>query len=269
MASVVITGSSKGIGFGLGKAFLASGHQVVFCGSNAASTQQAREKLSAQSPQHLHHAHFVTCNTTSEEQVQSLWDYAKNAFSNVDIWVNNAGLARTGWRILDIPATEIQRMLDTNLQGTINGCRVAASGMTDQGFGKIFNMLGGGSDGEYFPGMGIYGTTKRGLDYFTNALAKELHGSGVIVGKIRPGMVVTEAIVREARENPDTFARSRKFMNNLVDQVDTVAPFLAQRILATQKSGQKIAWLNGGKIAGRMLAGLIRKRPDQFLQHGL
>ena len=46
--------------------------------------------------------------------------------------------------------------------------------MTAQGRGKIFNVLGGGSDGEYFPGIAIYGTTKRGLDYFTTALAKEL-----------------------------------------------------------------------------------------------
>lgn len=269
MASVVITGSSKGIGFGLGKAFLLSGHNVVFCGSNADTTQNAQSKVADQCQSKLPQARFFPCDTTQPEQVKALWDYAKGEFSQVDLWINNAGLARTGWSILDIPTSEIHRMVQTNLIGTVNGCRVAAKGMSDQGEGKIFNILGGGSDGEYFPGMGIYGSTKRALDYFTNALTKELKNTGVLVGKIRPGMIITEAIIREAQENPETFARSRKLMNNLVDQVDTVAPYLAKRMLETKKSGQKIAWLNGGKIAGRMLAGLFRKRPDQFLQHGL
>ncbi|WGL16843.1 SDR family NAD(P)-dependent oxidoreductase [Microbulbifer bruguierae] len=269
MANVVITGSSKGIGFGLGKAFLAAGHHVLFSGSRENSTQAARERLQQQLPQHVANARFFPCNTSDHPQVQALWDYALQEFSQVDIWINNAGLARTGWKILDIPESEIHSMVQTNLIGTLNASRVAAAGMLDQGEGKIFNMLGGGSDGEYFPGMGIYGTTKRGLDYFTRALAKELQGTGVLVGRIRPGMVITEAVVREARDNPERFNQSRRLMNNLVDQVDTVVPYLMQRILATSKSGEKIAWLSGGKIALRMLTGLFRKRPDQFLQHGL
>ena len=130
-------------------------------------------------------------------------------------------------------------------------------------------MLGGGSDGEYFSGMGIYGTTKRGLDYFTNALVKELAGSGVVVGKIRPGMVITEAVVREVNADLEGFRKSRKMMNNLVDTVETVSPFLVDRVLATDKSGTKIRWLTPGKMSRRMLVGLVRKRPDQFEPFGL
>ena len=146
---------------------------------------------------------------------------------------------------------------------------VAASGMIKRGHGKLFNMLGGGSDGEYFPGLAIYGTTKRGLDYFTNALIKETADTGIIVGKIRPGMIITEAVIREAREDMENFQKSRKMMNNLVDTVETVSPYLVEEILKTRKSGHKIRWLNGAKISGRMLMGLIRKRPDQFEPFGL
>jgi NAD(P)-dependent dehydrogenase (short-subunit alcohol dehydrogenase family) len=160
-------------------------------------------------------------------------------------------------------------MVRTNMLGTINGSRVAAAGMSAQGHGKLFNVLGGGSDGEYFPGLGIYGTTKRGLNYFTDALVKELADTPVIVGKIRPGMIITEAVIREAKADMENFQKSRRMMNNLVDTVDTVAPFLVDRILATEKSGTKIRWLNGGKIAGRMLKGMIKKRPDQFEPFGL
>jgi short-subunit dehydrogenase len=160
-------------------------------------------------------------------------------------------------------------MVTTNVLGTINGSRVAARGMKAQRAGKLFNMLGGGSDGEYFPGMGIYGTTKRGLDYFTNALVKELADSGVIVGKIRPGMIITEAVVREARADMANFSKSRKLMNKLVDTVETVAPFLVDRILATDRSGSKIRWLTPAKMTRRMLVGLVRERPDQFAPFGL
>ena len=160
-------------------------------------------------------------------------------------------------------------MVHTNMLGTINGSRVAASGMLAQGHGKLFNVLGGGSDGEYFPGLGLYGTTKRGLDYFTNALVKELADSAIIVAKIRPGMIITEAVVREAHANMENFQKSRKMMNNLVDTVETVAPYLVDNILATEKSGTKIRWLNGPKMAGRMLRGMFKKRPDQFEPFGL
>ncbi|QKX18518.1 SDR family oxidoreductase [Microbulbifer sp. YPW1] len=265
MANIVITGSTKGIGFGLAKAFLATGHKVVISGRSEKSVRDALERLQTPACK----CQGFACDTSDPEQVNALWQFAHTSLGSVDIWVNNAGLARTGWSILDIPQEEISAMVHTNLMGTINGCRVAATGMQQQGHGKIFNMLGGGSDGEYFPGMGIYGSTKRGLDYFTDALAKELKPSGILVGKIRPGMVVTEAIIREAKANPERFARSRKFMNNLVDQVDTVAAYLAGKILDCNKSGEKIRWLTGGKMAARMLVGMVRKREDQFARHGL
>ena len=202
-------------------------------------------------------------------QVQALWDLAVEQFGGVDIWINNAGLARTVWPILDIPQEEIEAMVRTNMLGTINGSRVAAAGMQAQRGGKLFNILGGGSDGEYFPGLGIYGTTKRGLDYFTRALVKELDGSGVIVCRVRPGMIITEAVVREAREDLENFEKSRRMMNRLVDTVETVAPFLAEQMLAADKSGARIRWLTPAKMTGRMIKYLLKERPDQFEAFGL
>ena len=265
MSTVVITGSTQGIGRGLALEFCRRGHNVVVAGRNAERVTGVLSTLEDEAGQ----AAGQSCDVAQYDQVQALWDLAVNTFASVDIWINNAGLARTVWPILEIPQGEIETMVHTNMLGTINGSRIAATGMVAQGHGKLFNVLGGGSDGEYFPGLGLYGTTKRGLDYFTNALVKELADTAIIVAKIRPGMIITEAVVREARADMENFQKSRKMMNNLVDTVETVAPFLVDNILATDKSGTKIRWLNGPKMAGRMLRGMLKTRPDQFEPFGL
>lgn len=266
MVNIVITGSSKGIGFGLACEFARTGHNVMISGSSDESVQLALKKM----PHGL--SGRLTgrpCDVTHAAEVQGLWDAAQASFGSVDIWINNAGLARTVWPITETPADQIKQMINTNLLGTALGCKIAASGMLTQGSGKLFNILGGGSDGEYFPGMGIYGSTKRGMDYLTQALVKELEDSPIIVGKIRPGMVITEGVLREIAADPELFEKSRKTMNVLCDHVETVTPYLVEQMLACEKSGSRIAWLNGRKIGTRMLMSRLRKTPDKFERYGL
>lgn len=268
MVNVVITGASRGIGHGLAAEFAGRGHSVVIAARDRARVEEAVADLQAKAGADAR-VGGAGCDVARREDVQALWDYAAATLGPVDLWINNAGLARTVWAIADVPQSEVEAMITINMLGTINGCRVAAAGMQAQGGGKIFNVLGGGSNGEYFPGLGIYGSTKRGLDYFTDALVRELKGSGILVGKIRPGMIITDAVIREARADMENFGKSRKFMNNLADRIETVAPYLADEMLKFNKSGAKIAWLTPGKIAWRMLKSRFRDRPDQFAGFGL
>lgn len=265
MTNVVITGGTRGIGCGLAHEFASRGCNVVISGRGDESLQTALDRLGGLDGKVV----GFTGDVSEHAEQQALWDYAAERFGTVDIWVNNAGLARTIWPILETPIDQVEAMVMTNMRGMVFGSMVAATGMKAQGGGKIFNMLGGGSDGEYFPGIAIYGTTKRGLDYFCTALAKELKDTGIIIGRVRPGMIVTEAVVREARADRDNFENSRKMINNIVDQVETVAPFLVDEMLSFKKSGTKIRWLNGVKIGFRMLKSLFVKRPDQFERFGL
>lgn len=259
----VVTGSTKGIGFALAKAAVRRGDSVVISGRTAAAVGDAVARLEKAGPGRVL---GVATDVSDAAQVQALWDQAVAVFGRVDLWINNAGVANTTRRIVDIADGDVRNMVTTNVLGTIHGCQVAARSMVKQGGGRIFNILGGGSDGEYFPGMGVYGATKRGLDYLTRALAKELAGTGVIVGRVRPGMIVTEGVVREIKADPAGFAKSRKVMNALCDLPDTVAPVLVERMLAFDKSGGKIVWLTGGKIAMRMMTMGFRKRDDLFQQ---
>lgn len=266
MTTFVITGSTKGIGYALAKYALASGHNVVVSGRTDAAVKQAADSLGRNAAGKV--AGHAT-DVTDRAQVEALWALATSTFGPVDVWINNAGVANTTRRIVDIPADAVHTMVTTNMLGTIHGCQVAARGMVKQGGGRIFNILGGGSDGEFFPGMGVYGSTKRGLDYLTRALVKELAGTPVLVGKVRPGMIVTEGVIREIKADPENFQRSRKIMNVLCDLPDTVAPYLIEQMLAMKKSGSKIAWLTGPKMAKRFLMSRISPRADLFESAGL
>lgn len=267
MNTFVITGSTKGIGFALAKVCVSRGDNVVISGRTREAVNAAVTAL--QGTGGSGKVLGVATDVTELAQVEALWAEAVSAFGRVDVWVNNAGVANTTRKIVDTAASDIRNMVTTNLLGTIHGGQVAARGMVAQGGGRIFNILGGGSDGEYFPGMGIYGSTKRGLDYFTRALTKELAATPVLVGKVRPGILVTEGVIREIKADPASFEKSRKFMNNLCDLPDTVAPYLVEHMLAMKKSGSKIAWLNGGKIAKRMLMARFKPRADLFQTVGL
>ncbi len=267
MATFVITGSTKGIGFALAQYAVSRGHQVVVSGRTAEAVTRAADALTGTGGPGR--ATGLATDVTELQQVEALWAHAIAEFGRVDVWINNAGVAHTTQRIVDSSASGIHAMVTTNVLGTIHGSQVAARGLMAQGSGRIFNILGGGSDGEYFPGMGIYGTTKRGLDYLTTALAKELAGTPVLVGKVRPGMIVTEGVIREIKADPENFQRSRKIMNTLCDLPETVAPYLLEQMLAMKKSGSKIRWLTGGKIAKRFLMARIKPRDDLFAAAGL
>jgi short-subunit dehydrogenase len=108
--------------------------------------------------------------------------------------------------------------------------------------------------------MGIYGSTKRGLKMFTDALVKETDGSPVRVGEIRPGILISDGWLREAAAGQDYLDANRKAVNILADHVDDVAPWLVDRMLASTKHGAQISWLTTSKIAGRFATAGFRKR---------
>jgi NADP-dependent 3-hydroxy acid dehydrogenase YdfG len=267
LSNVTITGSSKGIGFGLAREFAARGHKVMLAGSNQDSVAAALETMKRCG--HSGAVQGAVCDVSKPAEVQALWQAAQQAYGDIDIWINNAGLARTTWSIADTPDDQIEKMITSNLLGTTLGSKVAIRGMLQQGHGKLFNMLGGGSRGEYFPGMGVYGSTKRGMDYLTDALVKENKDNTLVIAKIRPGMVITAGVIREIMADRDNFEKSRKTMNILCDTVETVIPFLVDQIFACETSGTEIAWLSGSKIGKRMLLARFKKPPDKFIAFGL
>ena len=258
MKTIVITGSTRGIGCGLADSFLALGCAVTISGRALADVEKAVAELTAK-----HEADRVLgqpCDVTDFQQVQVLWDAAQARFGKIDIWINNAGIGHSQMDFWELSSEQIKTVVDTNLVGAMYGAKVALRGMLDQGFGSFYNVEGLGSDDRMVKGLALYGCTKAGLQYLTQSWVQETRGTPVLVGALRPGMVLTDLVTRQYKERPEDWERDKRIINILADRVETVTPWLAQKVLANDKTGVRITWLTRGKVIGRFLAAPFRKR---------
>ncbi len=262
--TVVVTGSTRGLGFALSREFHRRGHTVVVTGRTEVAVQAARDEIGDDRSRLLGRV----LDVTDPVSVQALWDDVAGDTGRIDLWVNNAGIAHTTHPIVETAADQVRAMVTTNMLGTIFGSQVAVRGMSAQpGGGQIFNVLGGGSDGRFRPNMGVYGATKRGLDMFTGALVKETRGTQVRIGQVRPGILITDGWLREAAVAPDQVAGQRRILNLLTDHVDEVAPYLVERMLGSTRHGEAIAWLTNARMTRRFLTA-YRER-DVLGRYGL
>lgn len=249
MQTIVVTGSTRGIGRGLATEFLKRGHRVVVTGRSASSVDPAVAALSE------HGEVFgQPCDVSDLAACQSLWDVAVEKFGRIDIWINNAALAPDYGLFADNDGAKIAAAVETNVTGTMYGTQVALQGMLEQGGGKIYTFEGFGSNGMKTPGLAVYGTTKYAIRYFTEALAKEYEDAPVLIGSLSPGMVPTELLVYSSRsEDPEQWEKSKRVMNILGDKVETVTPWLAEQALTNEKNGARIEWLTKGKAMRRFI----------------
>lgn len=262
--TIVITGSTKGIGLGLAEEFLKRGHNVVISGRRQDSVDQVVTILNA--AKHTARAIGIACDVADVAQVENLWRQSAKVFGRIDVWINNAGLINKYRNVGQLDPADISSVVEANLSGAMNGTKVAAKAMEAQEVvagtrGAIYNFEGFGSDGMTRPGMSVYGSTKRALTYFTGAAAKELKAKSIIVGYIQPGIVVTELGLGEAWGQPAAEVRAKKkFIMMFGDPVAPVAAFIVAKVLANTKPGARINWLSTPKLIWRVLTHAFIKR---------
>ena len=264
--NVVITGSTQGLGFGYASEFLKRGHNVVISGRTQAGVEAALERLAGDSAAGGGRVTGIACEVSRMQDVQGLWDHAVAAFGRVDIWLNNAGYARTGAAFIDNTPAQIEAMVRANVIGSINAAQVAVAGMARQGGGQLYLTLGGGgASGRVVPGMAVYSTTKRAVKYLAGALVKErreARDDSIRIGTISPGVNVTEGLLREMRALPAAArARALKQLEFIGEHVGTTTPWIVERILASTRQGDDITWLTNSRLLGRAFSTLFgRKR---------
>jgi NAD(P)-dependent dehydrogenase (short-subunit alcohol dehydrogenase family) len=258
MKTVVITGSTRGIGYGMAHEFLQRGHQVMISGRSAESSEKAALALAAKhdAARIGHHA----CEVADYGQVQALWDAAVQRFGRVDIWINNAGVTTYEEHFENLQPDDIRAMVETNSLGMMYGSHVALRGMKKQGSGQIYNMEGLGSDGMIRASTLVYGSTKYGLRYFTKGLIQQVKNTPVQVGYLSPGIVVTDMMTQSSSEAD---LRNNRILNALADRVETVTPWLVENMLQNNENGVAFRWLTQRKIYERFFRAFVLREKRQ------
>lgn len=182
----IVTGSSKGIGAGIAKAFAKEGAKVVV---NYASSKENADNVVREISQDGGTAIAVQADISKFEDIKRLFEETKSTFGKLDVLVNNAGVFRT--ELLDeITESSFHLQVNTHLMGPILSIQEAVKAFGESG-GSIINLSSTVSQNPV-PGFMVYSAAKAGIDNATKALAKELGSKRIRVNVIAPGITDTE-----------------------------------------------------------------------------
>jgi 3-oxoacyl-[acyl-carrier protein] reductase len=181
---VVVSGGSKGLGFGICKTLLEGGYRV------ATLSRKPTAELEALIRKSNGMLYWESVDIAEEAQLSGFLRRVKEKLGRVHYLVNSAGVANEGLLTL-MKAPDVSRMLQVNLEGAIALAQACVKQMMVGGFGAIVNVSSiVGVRG--FKGLAAYSATKAALDGFTRSLAKELGSAGIRVNSIAPGFMDTD-----------------------------------------------------------------------------
>jgi len=183
MRTAIVTGATSGIGKGCVRALVGAGWQVVATGRRA-------ERLEALAAELGGAVHPVAFDIRDADASQAAIDGLPEAFRGIDLLVNNAGLALGTAPAQAADLSHWRQMIDTNVTALVAITHQLLPRLIER-TGAIINIAS--VAGTYpYPGGNVYGGTKAFVQQFTLNLRSDLHGTGVRVSAIDPGMVETE-----------------------------------------------------------------------------
>lgn len=183
--TVLITGSSRGIGLGVAKYLASQGHNVILN-----SRKEIDESILKEFEEYGVKVGTAIGNISDFNVAKELIDAAKAEFGQIDVLINNAGITRDGL-MMRMSEEDFNSVIQTNLNGTFNMCRHITPIMLKQKSGAIINLSSiVGVMGN--AGQVNYAASKAGVIGLTKALARELSSRAITVNAIAPGFIETD-----------------------------------------------------------------------------
>jgi 3-hydroxy acid dehydrogenase / malonic semialdehyde reductase len=183
-STVFVTGASSGFGAAVARRFAAGGARVVAAARRADRLKDLTAELGSQ-------VLPVTLDVRDRAAVFATVADLPAEFAAVDVLVNNAGLALGLHPAQDADLDDWDQMIDTNCKGLVYCTRAVLPGMVARRGGHVINL--GSVAGTYpYPGGNVYGASKAFVHQFSLNLRSDLHGTGIRVTCVEPGMADTE-----------------------------------------------------------------------------
>ena len=213
----VITGGARGIGFACAQRFIDSGARVALWDLDGDAITAAVASLGAA-------ARGFVVDVANEGGINAARQSTLEAFGQIDIVVNNAGITGPNVKTWDYQPSDFRRVVEIDLVAPYLVSRALVPHMIERGYGRIVNIASvAGKEGN--PNAPAYSAAKAGLIGLTKSLGKELATSGVLCNCVTPAAAETD-IFKQMTEAHIAFMKSKIPMNRFV-QVEEIAAMVA------------------------------------------
>ena len=182
---VLVTGASSGIGEATARRFAESGNALIIAARSKEKLLALQDELKVVCP-----VYAATLDVASPESIDDLFAQLPKDFQNIDVLVNNAGLALGLSPAQEADFTDWETMVNTNISGLMRVTRKVLPSMVARDTGHIINI--GSTAGNWpYPGGNAYGASKAFVQSFSRGLRADLLGKHIRVTNIEPGMCET------------------------------------------------------------------------------
>ena len=195
--SAVVTGAAQGIGYAVGERLLASGAALALWDHDPERLEESATALRSAGP-----VHPIEVDVTDAGAVERAVRHTLERFGEIDVLVNNAGIAGPSLKSWDYPLDEWQRVIDIDLNGVFHCCRAVLPHMRERGYGRIVNVASiAGKEGN--PNAAPYSAAKAGVIALTKSIAKETADRDIAINCITPAAARTRIFDQISQEHID------------------------------------------------------------------
>ncbi|MEJ2656674.1 MAG: SDR family oxidoreductase [Desulfobacterales bacterium] len=195
--TILITGATSGFGKACARRFAEAGWRLILTGRRKDRLKTMQEMLGDKT-----FVHTLSLDVRHQESVMTELTHLPEKFSEIDVLVNNAGLALGLEPAPEAEISDWNTMIDTNIKGLTYCTRAVLPGMLERNQGHIVNIGSVAGDWPY-PGGNVYGATKAFVKQFSRNLRADLFGTAIRVTNIEPGLAETEFSVVRFKGNAE------------------------------------------------------------------